>query len=229
MKAGLRGSLAALPLVALALAGCGEREPDLPAEVRQAALPKSPPKPVVKVAADAAAGAVSPEVKRGEATPMGERVATLGLLNKRNNLTRDLALKPGESQRIDNVIVKLAACERTAPWEATPETGAFVQLFVEQRTTVREPLKWYKVFSGWLFKNAPSLNVVEHPVYDVWVKDCAMNFPGEEAKPASSASESRAAKPAGRAAPAPSRPAPTPRASPRPSPSEPPAAAAPAA
>ena len=40
--------------------------------------------------------------------------------------------------------------------------------------------KWYRVFSGWLFKNSPSLNVVEHPIYDVWVKDCAMDFPGEE-------------------------------------------------
>ena len=41
-------------------------------------------------------------------------------------------------------------------------------------------LAWHKVFSGWLFKNAPSVNVVEHPVYDVWVKACEMSFPGEE-------------------------------------------------
>src|SRR3546814_6729466 len=37
------------------------------------------------------------------------------------------------------------------------------------------------VFSGWLFKNSPSLNVVEHAIYDVWVKDCRMSFPNEEA------------------------------------------------
>ena len=36
------------------------------------------------------------------------------------------------------------------------------------------------VFSGWLFKNSPSLNVVEHPIYDVWVKDCAMSFPARK-------------------------------------------------
>ncbi|MEM6827498.1 MAG: DUF2155 domain-containing protein, partial [Pseudomonadota bacterium] len=28
-------------------------------------------------------------------------------------------------------------------------------------------------------KESPSLNVVEHPIYDVWVKDCAMRFPGD--------------------------------------------------
>ena len=36
---------------------------------------------------------------------------------------------------------------------------------------------WRRVFSGWLFKESPSLNVVEHPIYDVWTKDCAMNHP----------------------------------------------------
>lgn len=114
------------------------------------------------------------------ATPMDERVATLGLLNKRNNLTRDIEIKPGESRRIGDVVIKLQACEKTAPWETTPEMGAFVQLFVNQRSSRSEPLRWHKVFSGWLFKNSPSLNVVEHPIYDVWIKNCEMRFPGEE-------------------------------------------------
>ncbi len=202
--------LAVLPL---ALAACGERKPELPPEVAQTPAAKAAPKVV--------ANAATPEEERGQVTPMADRVATIGLLNKRNNLTRDLMLKPGESRRVDNVIVKLAACERTAPWENPPETGAFVQVFVEQRATVREQLKWYKVFSGWLFRNQPALSIVEHPIYDVWVKDCAMKFPGEEAKPASAASPSSAAKPAGKAAPA-ATPSPSPTPSTAPSPAAPP-------
>ena len=31
-------------------------------------------------------------------TPMAERVATIGLLNKRNNISRELEMKPGESR-----------------------------------------------------------------------------------------------------------------------------------
>ena len=117
-------------------------------------------------------------------TPMAERVATLGFLNKRNGLTRDLELKPGQSIRIGRAIVRLRACERTAPWELTPEQGAFVQLLVNDRPATRQGEdKWRKVFSGWLFRESPSLNVVEHPIYDVWVKSCAMSFPGEESPP----------------------------------------------
>ena len=135
------------------------------------------------------------------ATPVKDRVATLGLLNKRNNQVEDLVLKTGEARRIGNVVVKLATCEKSLPWERPPEIGAFVQLFVEERTSIRDPLAWHKVFSGWLFKNAPSLNVVQHPVYDVWVKDCAMKFPGEEENPADAAAAAKAAKASGSASP----------------------------
>ena len=110
------------------------------------------------------------------ATPMAERVAVLGLLNKRNGLVRDLEMKPGESARIDRVIVRLRACEQTAPWEDPPETGAFIQLTVQDQ---RDD-KWYRVFSGWLFKERPERNVIEHPIYDVFVKSCAMTYPGGE-------------------------------------------------
>ena len=115
-------------------------------------------------------------VETGEATPMAERVATIGLLNKRNNLSEDLEMSPGESREVGPVIIRLSACERTAPWEMPQETGAFVQVDVRERGQSSHN----RVFSGWLFKESPSLNVVEHPIYDVWVKDCAMSFPGDE-------------------------------------------------
>ena len=107
-------------------------------------------------------------------------MATLGLINKRNNISQDIEIRPGESKRVGNVIVRLATCERTAPWEDPPETGAFVQVLVNDRPDADSDAEWRRVFSGWLFRNSPGLNVVEHPVYDVWVKDCNMSFPGEE-------------------------------------------------
>ncbi len=182
---------------ALALAGCKGR--DEAAEAITTDVPQSVAGP-----AGAASGAVESEF----GTPVKDRIATLGLLNKRNNITQNITMKPGEARRIGNVIIKLATCERTVPWERPPETSAFVQVFVEERASTDQPLAWRKVFSGWLFKNSPSLNAVEHPVYDVWVKDCAMKFPGEEEDPAAFASPSSAAKPSGSASPAPT-PSPT--------------------
>ena len=102
-------------------------------------------------------------------TPMAERVATIGVLNKRNGLSRDFVLKPGETAKMGDLVVRLKACETTADWEADQMTGAFVQVVVKGSDA-----KWRRYFSGWLFKESPSLNVVQHPIYDVWTKACTM-------------------------------------------------------
>ena len=167
-------------ILVLALAACNN-EPPKPKPV-ETTVPK-------ELAQNSAAVAEANSL----GTPMKDRVAVLGLLNKRNNISQDLTMKPGEARRIGNVVVKLEACEKTAPWEYDPEEGAFVQVYVQERPNVESQLAWHKIFSGWLFKNSPSVNVVEHPVYDVWVKSCAMSFPGEESPaPTSSAKPSRA-------------------------------------
>ena len=189
----MRRALAFSCCAVLLLAGCN-RQGNEAAEARATDVPKS-------FATTAAGG---PVVESEYGTPVKDRVATIGLLNKRNNAEQDIVLKSGESRRVGNVIVKLGSCEKTLPWESPPETGAFVQVFVEERAASDKPLAWNKVFSGWLFKNTPSLNVVEHPVYDVWVKDCAMKFPGEEEDPVAAASASSAPKAAGSASASPS-------------------------
>lgn len=124
-------------------------------------------------------------------TPMAERVAVIGLLNKRNGIVQDLKLKPGQAVRVKDVIVRLRACETTAPWESEKLTGAFLQVDVR-----RPDGKWYRRFSGWLYKESPSLNVVEDPTYDVWPKSCEMKWPaGPEAPDAPAASSNRSSAP----------------------------------
>jgi hypothetical protein len=154
----------AILMSALALAACDrlQREPEARQEAR--------PAPAARPAAQAQAPANAP-VQPGT-TPMNQRVAVLGFLNKRNGIARDLTMRPGQAIRIKDAIVRLRACETTPPWEFDRLTGAFVQLDVQQPGG-----GWRRVFSGWLYKESPSLNVVEHPVYDVWPKSCTMSFP----------------------------------------------------
>jgi hypothetical protein len=141
-------------------------------------------------------------------TPMAERVAVIAVLNKRNGDRRDLSLRPGQAIRWGDAVIRLRACETTAPWEEQRLTGAFVQVDVaEAQGQVR------RVFSGWLYKESPSLNAVEHPVYDVWPRSCAMTHPeaGESTVRAGSAESNRSSAPN---SPAPVRRAPAPAQSP---------------
>jgi hypothetical protein len=154
-------------LIALALASCGKG-----AEQNNASTP-------------AARKMASTANGEGGVTPMAQRVAVLGILNKRNGIVQTIALHPGQSARWKDVIVRLRACETTAPWEEEKLTGAFVQVDVQQPDK-----RWNRAFSGWLYKESPSLNVVEHPIYDVWPKSCEMTYPAGPPAPAAPASSS---------------------------------------
>ena len=134
-------------------------------------------------------------------TPMAQRVATLRLLNKRNGQWREFSLRPGQAARSGDVIVRLRACETTAPYEVQQLTGAFVQLDVRNREG-----RYQRVFSGWLYRETPSLNVIEHPIYDVWPMSCAMTHPGGE--PSGGATSNRSSASNSAAPAAPRRPAP---------------------
>ena len=178
-----------LASASLALAGCNRTEQEVGNRAASSGAPK--------------AGG-----REAGVTPMAERVAVLGILNKRNGIVRDVALRPGQSAKWKDLIVRLSACEKSAPWEEERLTGGFVQVDVQ-----RPDRQWVRAFSGWLYKESPSLNVVEHPVYDVWVKSCEMTFPagepalGSASGPASASRRSSAPKLGGVTA-APSAPEP---------------------
>ena len=64
----------------------------------------------------------------------------------------------------------------STPITETPETTAFLQI-VDHRPDQDER----KMFSGWMLASSPSLNGMEHPLYDVWVISCKTNQPGQQA------------------------------------------------
>ncbi len=53
------------------------------------------------------------------------------------------------------------------PASETPKTTSFIE--VDEITLDR---KIRRIFTGWMFADSPGLNAVEHPVYDVWLKNC---------------------------------------------------------
>ena len=55
----------------------------------------------------------------------------------------------------------------TRPQTEAPLTEGFVE--VDEIESAKETKR---VFSGWMFAASPGLHGIEHPVYDVWLKDC---------------------------------------------------------
>lgn len=57
-------------------------------------------------------------------------------------------------------------CYSRPPTEA-PLTTTFVEV-----DEVMLDNKVRRIFSGWMFADSPSINAVDHPVYDVWLTEC---------------------------------------------------------
>jgi hypothetical protein len=104
----------------------------------------------------------------------------------------------GETVQFGALQVTARACYTRPPTEAT-NTDAFVEV---DEVTLQGEIK--RIFTGWMFASSPGLHAVEHPIYDVWLTDCAQPAGGAVAQ-----------APAPPAAPAPSssgrRPPPAPR------------------
>lgn len=55
----------------------------------------------------------------------------------------------------------------TRPATETPNTDAFLEV---DEITLQGEVR--RIYTGWMFAASPGLHAIEHPIYDVWLKDC---------------------------------------------------------
>jgi hypothetical protein len=103
----------------------------------------------------------------------------------------------GETVQFGALQVTARVCYTRPPTEAT-NTDAFVEV---DEVTLQGEIK--RIFNGWMFAASPGLHAVEHPIYDVWLTDCASPQPMQVAQPAV---QPPPAAPSPARAPAPAKP-----------------------
>jgi hypothetical protein len=95
-------------------------------------------------------------------------VAVLQGLDKVTARISEISAELGVPVSFGTLEITARACHKKPP-EEPPESTAFLEIREKQRG---EPAKL--LFSGWMFASTPGLSALEHPVYDVWVLDCAI-------------------------------------------------------
>ena len=106
--------------------------------------------------------------------------AILQALDKVTAETMRFEARIGQPVRYKGLIFTVRACETAAPDELAPATAAYVIVDSQPltRTGQRRPAR--QVYRGWMFANSPSLNPLEHPVYDAWLIACKTTGPSPE-------------------------------------------------
>ncbi len=93
--------------------------------------------------------------------------AVFAALDKVTARIQRLEARIGETVKFGSLKLTVRACYSRAPTEP-PKTTTFVQI-----DETKLDGKSDRIFSGWMFAESPGLNAVEHPVYDIWLTDCA--------------------------------------------------------
>ncbi|MBI3514651.1 MAG: DUF2155 domain-containing protein, partial [Proteobacteria bacterium] len=92
--------------------------------------------------------------------------AVLQGLDKVTARVSTFAAPIGLPVRFGTLDIVADTCVKKPP-EEPPETAAFLDIYEHKSDQAPQ-----KIFSGWMFASSPGLNPLEHPVYDVWLKDC---------------------------------------------------------
>ncbi|WP_062015951.1 DUF2155 domain-containing protein [Aureimonas sp. AU4] len=97
---------------------------------------------------------------------VANRIAVFSGLDKITGKITTFDVQVDETVQFGALQVTPRACYTRTQDEA-PKTDTFVE--VDEITLQREIRR---IFTGWMFADSPGLNAVEHPIYDVWLKDC---------------------------------------------------------
>ena len=90
-------------------------------------------------------------------------LAFIGVLNKVTAQVSTIEIPSGKEVLIYDLKIFNKSCHISLP-EEKPLVAVYL---------VVDDLNGKNNFSGWMVKDLPSISSMEHPLYDIWVKDCA--------------------------------------------------------
>lgn len=121
-----------------------------------------------------------------EAQRIENQTAVFAALDKVTARIRRLEAPLDKTEEFGALRITARACYSRPPTE-TPKTSTFVEIDELQRDGTMK-----RIFSGWMFAESPGLNALQHPVFDLWLTECA--------SPARTAATQRGGSPSGQAA-----------------------------
>jgi hypothetical protein len=175
-------SLPSAAHAASAAAPVEAEEPPPPAEALSGAVvvSASPPTEAADVEPAPAPAAASQSAAK-PAVPLKRpryTSAVLQAIDKVTAQTLRFEVPIGKPVRYKSLIFVVRACETTAADE--PFTDAAAHVEIDSQPLPQDgsaPPAARQVFRGWMFANAPGVDLFQHPVYDAWLIACKTEAP----------------------------------------------------
>ena len=89
------------------------------------------------------------------------------ILDKLSSKSKLLKLDIGDNFSYKNLEIKVLKC-KNSKFDDNPEITTYLQVKDSKNSNNDEVF----VFNGWTFSSSPSIQVFDHPVYDLWILKC---------------------------------------------------------
>ena len=101
-----------------------------------------------------------------ENSHFGKKV-DIKILDKLSSKNKLIKLNVGEENIFKNLIIKVLKC-KNSEFADNPEIISYLLVKDKNNKENNEVF----VFNGWTFSSSPSIQVFDHPVYDIWILRC---------------------------------------------------------
>ena len=89
------------------------------------------------------------------------------ILDKLSSKNKLVKLEVGKNFKFKNLNLKVLKC-KNSKFDDDPEITSYLQVQDLNNTDNNEVF----IFNGWTFSSSPSIQVFDHPVYDLWILRC---------------------------------------------------------
>jgi hypothetical protein len=100
------------------------------------------------------------------ATTISNPIAAFSGLDKITGRITNFDVYINETVQFGALQITPRVCYTRPPTE-TQRTSVFIEV---DQVSLKGGTE--RIFTGWMFADSPGLNAVEHPIYDVWLKEC---------------------------------------------------------
>ena len=104
-----------------------------------------------------------------KAEPIAGQTVVLQILDKITAKVRTFEVEVNDNVFFESLNIEIYACH-TNPPEKIPEDFVLLKIF-DNINFENSKL----IYQGWMISSSPAVTPLEHPIYDLWLKDCKID------------------------------------------------------
>ena len=105
-----------------------------------------------------------------QAEPIEGIIAEIQILDKITARVKTLEIEVSNSIQFESLNIEIYACFKKPP-EEVPEDFVLLRIYDVMSQKDKE-----LIYQGWMISSSPATTPLEHPIYDLWLKDCKIKI-----------------------------------------------------